>query len=149
MVGAGNANYYKNIPHKERHNQWFFVYFGYSKPTSTAYAYVKWSDSEDSNTYDNANHYYAPEFFVFVGKDKHFPGFNGKIAYVSFNAGEGSFKKGTDFTHDKDTFGFNAGIEKLVKKPATEFKPSEPEKGALESAFNAAKPTIEKEASSE
>ena len=34
MNGGGNSNYYKNIKHEDRHNQWFFVYFGYSKPTA-------------------------------------------------------------------------------------------------------------------
>jgi hypothetical protein len=31
MVGGGNSNYWKNIPHKGRHTEWHFVYFGYSK----------------------------------------------------------------------------------------------------------------------
>lgn len=70
MNGAGNANLYKNIAHKERHLEWFYVYYGYQKSSSKAYAYVKWTNSEDSLTYDNTNHYLAPEFFIFVGRDK-------------------------------------------------------------------------------
>lgn len=31
MNGAGNTNVWKNIPHKERHTKWFFLYFGYTK----------------------------------------------------------------------------------------------------------------------
>lgn len=77
MEGEGNANLFKNIPHKDRHTKWFFVYFGYSKPAKTAYAYIKWSDSEDSQTYEGVKHFTVPRFFVFVGKDKHFPGFSG------------------------------------------------------------------------
>jgi hypothetical protein len=87
MNGAGNANLYKNIAHKERHLEWFYVYYGYQKSSSKAYAYVKWTNSEDSLTYDNTNHYFAPEFFIFVGKDKQFPGHSGKLAYVNFNSG--------------------------------------------------------------
>jgi hypothetical protein len=60
MVGAGNTNYWKNIAHKDRHTKWFFVYYGYSKAKAQAYAYVKWTEGEDSNSYDKANHYYAP-----------------------------------------------------------------------------------------
>lgn len=45
MNGGGNANYFKNLAHKNRHTKWHFVYYGYSKKDSTAYAYVKWSDS--------------------------------------------------------------------------------------------------------
>lgn len=87
MNGGGNANYYKNIQHKERHLEWFYVYFGYSKKAAQASVYVKWINSEDSLTYSDANHYVVPEFFIFVGKDKHFPGHSGKLAYVSFNLG--------------------------------------------------------------
>lgn len=31
MVGGGNTNHHQNINHKDRHLQWFYVYFGYSK----------------------------------------------------------------------------------------------------------------------
>lgn len=60
MVGGGNNNYWKNIVHKNRIREWFFVYFGYSKTKAQANVYVKWSDSEDSLIYDKANHYFAP-----------------------------------------------------------------------------------------
>ena len=45
-----------------------------------------------------------PEFYVYVGKDAHFPGFNGAIAYVSFNLGEGIFRKSDYDKHEKDAF---------------------------------------------
>jgi hypothetical protein len=47
LEGKGNANLFKNIPHKDRHTKWFFVYFGYSRPQQKAKAYIKWTDSED------------------------------------------------------------------------------------------------------
>lgn len=31
MNGAGNVNFYKNIQHKNKINEWFYVYYGYSK----------------------------------------------------------------------------------------------------------------------
>jgi hypothetical protein len=31
MNGAGSNNLPQNINHKNRHNEWFFVYLGYSK----------------------------------------------------------------------------------------------------------------------
>ena len=77
--------------------------------------YVKWSKTENNLEYPNANHYLASEFFIYLGKDTHFPGFNGKIANVQFNAGEGAFKKGNDFTDPKDVFGFKAGFDKFGK----------------------------------
>jgi hypothetical protein len=64
-------------------------------------------------TYEKINHYYTPEFFVYVGRDKHFPGFNGKIGFVNFNAGAGAFVKGSNYDQEKDVFGFKAGLEAL------------------------------------
>lgn len=51
MNGAGNANLVQNIVHKDRHTEWFFVYYGYTKTDRTAYAFVKWRESEDSLNY--------------------------------------------------------------------------------------------------
>lgn len=131
MNGAGNANHVQNINHKDRHNQWFFIYYGYSKKDLNAYIFVKWTDSEDSLNYDKINHYLVPEFFVFVGKDKHFPGFNGKIGHANFNIGLGAFKKGSNYEHPADAFGYKIGLETLVQKKPTTFTPSEAEKGVL------------------
>lgn len=116
MNGAGNANLHQNINHKDRHTEWFFVYFGYSKKDAKAYIYVKWTDSEDSLTYEKVNHYFAPEFFVFVGRDKQFPGLNGQLGYVNFNVGTGSFRTGNNFGHSKDAFGYSAGLENIINK---------------------------------
>ena len=82
---------------------------GYSKNDKAAYAYVKWRDSEDNLEYKDINHYFAKKYFVFVGKDVQFPGFNGRIASTSFNHGEGSFRKGNDFKHPTDAFRFDKG----------------------------------------
>lgn len=49
--------------------------------------------------FKNANHYLADKLYAYVGKDAHFPGWSGRIAHVAFNVGDGSFKKGTDYTH--------------------------------------------------
>jgi len=92
---------------------WFFVYFGYSKFIKLAYAYVKWKNNEDSLNFANINHYFAPKFYITVGKDKFYPGFNGFVAYVNFNSGRGSFRKGNDYTHADDFFGFSSGKDKL------------------------------------
>lgn len=60
MNGAGNTNAFKNIAHKNKHIEWFFVYFGYDKELAAASAYVKWTNSEDSLKWDKTNHYLAP-----------------------------------------------------------------------------------------
>lgn len=38
----------------------------------------------------------TPSFYIFVGKDKFYPGLSGKLAYVYFNLGNGSFKTKND-----------------------------------------------------
>jgi len=70
MNAEGNTNYYKNIQHKNRHLKWFFTYFGYSKKLSRAVVFVKWNDSDDFLIFENTKHFLAPEFHVYVGKDK-------------------------------------------------------------------------------
>lgn len=77
MNGKGNPNYYKNIKHNNRHFEWFYIYFGYSKTLSKSYALVSWTDGVEDLIYEIVNHYYTPEFFLFIGRDKFFPGHNG------------------------------------------------------------------------
>lgn len=62
--------------------------------------------------YEAINHYFAPEFFIYVGRDKHFPGFNGQLGLVNFNAGDGAFKKNNDVKDKKNIFGFEAPFAK-------------------------------------
>lgn len=74
---------------------------------------MKWTDdnSENSNTYEKTNHYLAPEFYVYIGRDKFYKGHNGPLAFVQFNLGKGAYKSGSDFTHPNDVFGYGKGIE--------------------------------------
>lgn len=44
-------------------------------------------------------HFLTPEFYVFVGRDKFFPGLSGKIGYLKFNLGDGAFLKEANFAH--------------------------------------------------
>lgn len=62
------------------------------------------------------NHYYTPQFHTYVGKDEHFPGFNGKIAYVNFVLGTGSYRNKPDFIIKDDLFGYDVGDTNLIKK---------------------------------
>jgi len=143
MNGAGNVNLVQNVVHKNRINNWFFVYYGYSKTDKHAYVYVKFTDSEESLNYANTNHYFTPKFYVFVGKDAHFPGFSGKVAYVNFNVGKGSFKKGNDFTDDGDNFGFSLGAKELFKPVKPEALPA-PDNSVHESKTSEPNPKVDK-----
>jgi hypothetical protein len=70
LNGDGNRNQFQNIAHKGRHVKWFFVHYGYSKPARKAYVHVKWFEEDQNLVYENVNHYYAPKFWLYVGKDK-------------------------------------------------------------------------------
>lgn len=61
------------------------------------------------------NHYLAPKFYAYIGKDFTSPNnYNGKIGYFSVNLGAGAFKDGRDFGHKDDVFGITIGIGKLA-----------------------------------
>ena len=45
MMGSGIPNLTKNIQHKNRHFEWFFVYFGYDKNSKKALAAVRFTQS--------------------------------------------------------------------------------------------------------
>lgn len=143
MNGAGNNNMPQNIQHRNRHIEWFYVYFGYSKNDKHGNAYVKWGKSEDTLEFKNINHYFTSTFYVFAGKDNHYPGFNGKVAYTSFNAGEGAYRRGTDFAHPSDIFRMDKGTSNLFPK-GDPSKPAVDEKGELPNAFNNNAPRIDK-----
>ena len=143
MNGGGNPNTPQNILHKNRHIEWFFVYQGYSKTTKEAYTYVKWTTGEDSIEFKNVNHYFASKYVVFVGKDVQFPGFSGKVAFVSFNTGEGASKKGNDFTHPTDVFRFDKGKQNLFPK-VDPSKPTVDERGEIPNEVNNNSPKVDK-----
>lgn len=48
MNGGGIASIPKTTPHSKRHLNWFYVYFGYSKPKAQAYAFIKWTNDDNS-----------------------------------------------------------------------------------------------------
>lgn len=139
MNGAGNTNLFKNLDHKNRHLKWFYVYFGYSKKARQANVYVKWQDGEDTINYDQIDHYFVPQFFVYAGRDKHFPGWNGQLGLVNFNLGEGAFTK--EFKNEKNIFGFDAPFTKRTVQP---FDIKEREAKLLVSSTEQKTPTLEK-----
>ncbi|CAD8058815.1 unnamed protein product [Paramecium sonneborni] len=116
MKGEGTSNLVNNINHKNKHIDWFFVYFGYSKKLKKAFVQVRLSSGIETLECTNVNHYFTPQFHTYVGKDEHFPGFNGKIAYVNFVLGSGSYRNKPDFIIKDDLFGYDVGDINLIKK---------------------------------
>ncbi|CAD8155329.1 unnamed protein product [Paramecium pentaurelia] len=97
LEGGGNPNVVQNIQHQNRHTEWFFISFGYSRPQKKAVASIQWKESTDKKEYNNIRHFHVPKFFIYVGKDKMYPGFNGKIALASFIIGGLQMVKIVDF----------------------------------------------------
>jgi hypothetical protein len=101
----------KNIPHKNQHVKWHFIYFGYSRAQRKARAYVKFADSDSEMNYDDINHFLPERLLVFIGRDIKNPNFySGKAAYVNVLLGKGAFKSGRDFDEQDDPFGFTIGL---------------------------------------
>ena len=44
LNGEGNANYFRNVPHRDRILAWHFVYFGYSRALRKARAAVRFQE---------------------------------------------------------------------------------------------------------
>ncbi|CAK86297.1 unnamed protein product (macronuclear) [Paramecium tetraurelia] len=47
LEGSGNANVVQNIHHQNRHTEWYFVQFGYSRPQKKATASIQWKESAE------------------------------------------------------------------------------------------------------
>lgn len=77
LNGEGNRNLFQNIRHEGNYVRWFFVYYGYSKVQKKAYTHVKWFNKDDNFVQSNVNHYYAYKFWFYLGKDRHYPAWNG------------------------------------------------------------------------
>jgi hypothetical protein len=52
-------------------NKWQFVYFGYSKPRSLAYAKVEFASRGEEINFRDHHHYLPNKFYLSVGKDKY------------------------------------------------------------------------------
>ena len=72
------------------------------------------------------NHYFAPEFYIFIGSDNYNPGWSGKIGLVQFNSGEGAYRTGKDYYHPKDIFKYKEGLDTLLK-PVDSKAPAKPD----------------------
>ena len=88
-------------------------------------------------------------FYITVGSDPFWDGWNGKIAYLNFNTGEGSYRTGKDFTHPKDLFGFDLGLKVLVNKAPVKPADRPVDTNFYDSDSTAKKPLIDKEATND
>lgn len=70
LNAGGNANHYSFIEPSVNLPLWHFIYMGYNRKSSTAFAYVKFKDQIFTSTLSNAVHYLTPEFSIEVGDEK-------------------------------------------------------------------------------
>jgi hypothetical protein len=79
---------------------------------------VRWSSTDDQYfVFDKTNHYYAPVFWIYVGKDKKYPAFSGSVADFRVNIGQDTFRQGKDFTEANDIFAFDTGVKRIAALP--------------------------------
>lgn len=140
LNGAGHTYQFDEILHKGRLVKWFYTYFGYSKPLNKAYVYVKWSDTEDTLTFKNTKHYYAPKFWFYAGKDKRWPSFNGQMSDVRVNLGADAYREGRDYVAPEDIFGFSTGLQRRKDLPDQDVGEVD---GIIDSPFDRKEPAYE------
>jgi hypothetical protein len=116
LNGAGNANYYQNIAHKNRHNEWHFIYFAYSRKLRKSKVFVQFKGSKANLNY-NTNHYVPEKFYLWLGRDQHgYPHYSGSIGYVRVIFGKGAFDDDNDFHEEGDPFAYDLGWNNLLKE---------------------------------
>lgn len=80
LVGAGNANLFKSVKAGNDMNKWHFVYFGYSRKERRAAGFVQFEGRKEEVNFPDTNHFLNRNYYIYIGKDKFYPAYNGKIA---------------------------------------------------------------------
>lgn len=81
---------------------------GYTRIGRKAHGHVMLKNRAESVFFEGINHYLAPEFYLFLGRDWIYKG-AGFVAYVRVNLGKGAYVEKPEF-HNKDKiFGFEEG----------------------------------------
>lgn len=57
LNGAGDANVVYNVEHGMLHEQWHFIYYGYSKALKKTYMFIRWLGEEFEKPLTNINHF--------------------------------------------------------------------------------------------
>jgi hypothetical protein len=88
-----NPNVYQNIPYPaDIEGLWTFLYFSFSKQVNRAVGFIKYDGSEPKRIQFDVQHPAITYLkFILGGKQFNYPGFNGQIAKLAYNLGDGAF----------------------------------------------------------
>jgi len=145
LIGNGNANSVKTVEHEGTHTVWNFIYFGYSRKSREAFAFIKFMHKEHTIKWETHNHFLTKKFYVLIGRDPFYPFWNGKIAHFRMHFGRGAYR--TEYFGSEE-FALTEGIKELLPDPEFKnvWKPDEEaEEEFIEMPFDSETPEIDTE----
>lgn len=96
--------------------EWHYIAFEYSREKREAYAAIHFKSGKIDRVMKDINHYLAPVYRIFVGKDQFYPAWNGYVGNFKFNICKDAYNP--NFKPDEPP--------KLPKTPTLPVKPPTP-----------------------
>ncbi|CAD8132484.1 unnamed protein product [Paramecium pentaurelia] len=97
--GKQKVNDCKMVKYGNKLTEWFYVYFGYSRHLNKAYGYMEFTHEMAQMEFKDVRHYYASKIYFYLGQDKFYPPFNGKVQGFMLNFFDGSYRTSSyDYT---------------------------------------------------
>ncbi|CAD8135923.1 unnamed protein product [Paramecium octaurelia] len=97
--GKSKVNDCKMVKYGNKLTEWFYVYFGYSRHLNKAYGYMEFTHEMAQMEFKDVRHYYASKIYFYLGQDKFYPPFNGKVQGFMLNFFDGSYRTSSyDYT---------------------------------------------------
>ncbi|CAD8054740.1 unnamed protein product [Paramecium sonneborni] len=90
--GKSKVNDCKMVKYGNKLTEWFYVYFGYSRHLNKAYGYMEFTHEMAQMEFKDVRHYYAGKIYFYLGQDKFYPPFNGKVQGFMLNFFDGSYR---------------------------------------------------------
>jgi len=86
--------------HEDVHKVWHYLYFGYTHHEKRAHAYALFRNQEIHLDFPKHKHFYAHTLYIYVGRDIHYPNYNGRSSLIKVNFGKGAFEDQLFDKHD-------------------------------------------------
>ncbi|CAK94783.1 unnamed protein product (macronuclear) [Paramecium tetraurelia] len=97
--GKSKVNDCKMVKYGNKLTEWFYVYFGYSRHLNKAYGYMEFTHEMAQIEFKDVRHYFASKIYFYLGQDKFYPPFNGKVQGFMLNFFDGSYRTSSyDYT---------------------------------------------------
>lgn len=96
MNAQGDKHIAKTEGHEGKNRYWFYLYLGYTRVGRKAHGYMMTKDRGASVFFEGVNHFLAPQFYLYLGRDFAYNG-AGFVAFVRVNLGKGAYVEHEDF----------------------------------------------------